>query len=1197
MSKGTTPPPWLADGAPLELAFKKGKTPLSHRRWPGEAVPPVSEKRIQQLANVLPTRFNHFKTSTWRYDHCLPEWQQAIAQAVSLIGVPKPSIPARTMAVLTRMAEDNSQELLDEIVQQEGIEYATEVVIARQNIGIDYANPQQPMPDITFTFSHGDRGYQSETYNEFDLRLRKHLSLAQEEVWQRCADKLVTAIPTIPQVRHPFIALLLPERPEIANELASSTGHQNSNEAKEWLKAVATAPKALEALEEYWTLDVFNDREASYMSRENRHGYAACAALLREQGLAAVPRLAFYAHRDDCGSLLAQINHPQVIRLLLLVADKNKPSQERVNKFAKKFPATALLALAELLVLKEPPERPGYPRIEAKKRPQQQKKRTESWRTLLQGLVNLHPQLIEQVSPWLSPQALTLLHVYQQPSSLEATSVADSASLPEILRSPPWRGKKKKAASPRFDLPTLTLAPQEHWLPGEREALAAEAPARFFNDSPLLERLTRKGDEIVSRELGFEGADYLFHNYTLRGRQEHLESRPEGGWSTTIANALRCGDNEALLQAWRNYLHLGYKPNDSWNLYLVSQLPREQALTLWQRINEENFKFVGTDYLLSILGVGALPGLILALQRRAKEFFPLLLNFGATELALPVARVWRRFQAQRNLARQWLLQWPEHSASALIPLVFDKPNDNREAAIDALRLLYQEGHAEQLQSVAQRWNIAELWTELERLLTQDPLESYPARVSKAPDFWQPTLWRRPRLSCNDQPLPDDALEILGEMLRFAQGGHYYCGLDRVKEVCQPHTLAAFAWDVFSAWQNIGAPAKENWAFHALGIFGDESTVRDLTPLIMAWPQEGKSARAASGLNILTQIGKDMALQQLFHISQRAKSGPLRDTAERYLQEVAEARNLSEEELQDRLTPTLGLDNPQALVFDFGSRSFHVRLDENLQPVIYDSQGVRQKTIPRLRADDDQRQASEALLRLKGLKKDITQTAKRLVPHLESALRLARRWQFVEFQSLFVDHPLTRHLTQRLVWGIYAQDEPRRLLSAFRVAAEGEFCDAQDQPITLPADALIGLAHPLEMSNEARTAFVQIFADYELIPPFDQLTRRTVLLTPQEAVHSQLTRWKGKTTRCGLLLGIRYQGWSQSSEDSFCYDLPQHLLVLEFALGLPHYNLDPKALMSFVGLTLYRKGQPVPFTGIDERDLSEALRMPDIIFYL
>ncbi len=63
-----------------------------------------------------------------------------------------------------------------------------------------------------------------------------------------------------------------------------------------------------------------------------------------------------------------------------------------------------------------------------------------------------------------------------------------------------------------------------------------------------------------------------------------------------------------------------------------------------------------------------------------------------------------------------------------------------------------------------------------------------------------------------------------------------------------------------------APAKDNWAFLALSLFGDESTARDLTTQILARPQEGKSARAVSGLNILIKMNNDMALIQLHHIS-------------------------------------------------------------------------------------------------------------------------------------------------------------------------------------------------------------------------------------------------------------------------------------------------------------------------------------------
>ncbi|EKA9431947.1 regulator [Escherichia coli] len=45
--------PWLADNAQLELKYKKGKTPLSHRNWPGEPVPVITENIIQTLGDEL----------------------------------------------------------------------------------------------------------------------------------------------------------------------------------------------------------------------------------------------------------------------------------------------------------------------------------------------------------------------------------------------------------------------------------------------------------------------------------------------------------------------------------------------------------------------------------------------------------------------------------------------------------------------------------------------------------------------------------------------------------------------------------------------------------------------------------------------------------------------------------------------------------------------------------------------------------------------------------------------------------------------------------------------------------------------------------------------------------------------------------------------------------------------------------------
>lgn len=338
-----------------------------------------------------------------------------------------------------------------------------------------------------------------------------------------------------------------------------------------------------------------------------------------------------YAHKEDCGSLLVQINHPQVIRTLLLVADKNKPSLQRVAKYHKNFPHATLAALAELLALTEPPARPGYPIIEDKKLPAQQKARDEYWRTLLQTLMASQPQLAAEVMPWLSTQPQSVLKSYLSAPPKPVIDGTDNSNLPEILVSPPWRSKKKMTA-PRLDLAPLELTPQVYWQPGEQERLAATEPARYFSTESLAQRMEQKSGRVVLQELGFGDDVWLFLNYILPGKLDaarnslfvqwhYYQGRVEeilNGWNSPEAQlaeqALRSGHIEALINIWENDNYSHYRPEKSvWNLYLLAQLPREMALTFWLRINEKKHLFAGEDYFLSILGLDALPGLLLSL--------------------------------------------------------------------------------------------------------------------------------------------------------------------------------------------------------------------------------------------------------------------------------------------------------------------------------------------------------------------------------------------------------------------------------------------------------------------------------------------------------------------------------------------------------------------------------------------------------
>lgn len=179
------------------------------------------------------------------------------------------------------------------------------------------------------------------------------ISLAEESCWQRCADKLIAALPGITKVRRPFIALNLPEKPEIANELVSLECSQTHFRSKEWLKVVADDPKAVKELARYWSQDIFSDREASYMSHENHFGYAACAALC--------------ANKDWQPFRASRCMHIKKIAAVcwykLTIRKSSAPCYWwliktnpacNVAKYSKNFPHATLAALAELLALKAP---------------------------------------------------------------------------------------------------------------------------------------------------------------------------------------------------------------------------------------------------------------------------------------------------------------------------------------------------------------------------------------------------------------------------------------------------------------------------------------------------------------------------------------------------------------------------------------------------------------------------------------------------------------------------------------------------------------------------------------------------------------------------------------------------------------------------------------------------------------------------
>lgn len=636
----------------------------------------------------------------------------------------------------------------------------------------------------------------------------------------------------------------------------------------------------------------------------------------------------------------------------------------------------------------------------------------------------------------------------------------DAEDLPDVLTTPPWTRPRTKEQAVHVDLPAPTRS-ELRWAPGEHEAWSA-----------LIGRYSHKNrseswERLVERFPTADMPHYMAVRVLLNAPEEL--ARP-------------------LLADWR--------AGQSW------------SIEEWGKA------------LLARFGTDAVGPLVNAAADDPTPSSPLplapVLDVRVAELMADFAV---RLKGVRKLAVAWFARHGADAAALLVPAALGKAGKRRTAAEAGIRLVARQvGDEAVLAAVA-----PEAHAGIAALLARDPLTELPARLPKVGEWADPALLPQVRVLDGERALPLSATGHLLTMLALGKPGEPYAGVDMVKEICQPASLSAFAWGLFQRWQSAGYPAKDSWVLPALGALGDDDTVRALAPLIRTWPGEGGHARAVAGLDVLTDIGTDVALLNLNGIAQKVKFGGLKSRAQEKIAQLAADLGLSSEQLADRLVPDFGLAADGSMVLDYGPRKFTVGFDEQLKPFVSDVDGTPRKALPKPSAKDDPELAPAAHQRFTALKKDVKAIAADQIRRLELAMVAQRRWSAEEFAELFVAHPLLWHVVRRLVWAAYTDDGA----IGFRVAEDRSYADADDETFALPEGALIGVAHPLHL-GEALAAWSEVFADYEILQPFPQLGRDVHRLTDEERAGTELLGFAGREASTGRVLTLVRRGWERGT---------------------------------------------------------------------
>ncbi|QBC45926.1 DUF4132 domain-containing protein [Iodobacter fluviatilis] len=1199
--------PWLSETDELPLTKKQAEAILPSRRNPGKTAKLNAHEAWQSFRQTLLAH----DPASWQHQHPSDELATAFDEATALLQQAEPA-PASdaAYAILLRRAMQWSARLQSApihgwdsstinavaawqvcmsaielfrlcsqfLLATLGYERTLGIVLQALRFRLELQNDSV---SISREFFY-EAVTQSNTYEPSllnvltgDLTLRCALAQADEAVWLRCVEQIQAAFDSQHVLHRIYLLWLLPDCHDWvkAETLALC---QSPLKIAHWFTPLLTIAPDRETVQALRTSKAFYILYDGFSQLLRTHGVIGVPTnwstwlpnLVQQLGMDALPEIIRNYDETTVRNWLGTVNHPLVLRSLAERAGQDNTALEHFSKACQRWPLTAIAVLADLLSTKTDKKLPY----------------AKQWRDLLDQLLQQNADAATQLQAWISVEAHTFL--LQRSKSTAAKQVfAANEKLPAVLANPPWLSQQTRSEMPVFTLDVLPLDPIERW--------DAQAKQRFLSCPSY-------NEHYWGGSTDFEWAQKAIDNTSPESILAALGFRPY----ETRSDSIRLS-NEKKRQHLLEALNAGDIPELALRMeakdvvsrissYALPLLSDEQALWLWNEYTP--YRLTDTPYPMAVYGLRALPGLLKRVTQPNSALLPVTLYLGALELAAIMARKYRgKVKSQRELGQQWLLNFPEHSITALLPAALGTQSEAQDEARLALRLLREHGYAELIRQCAARYSSDDVMAAAEAFISEDPLDRFPSKISKMPAYWQPCSWRRPVLASNGKAIPDSAAEHLATMLRFPLAGGRYAGLDQVSAACTRDSLADFIWDAFQNWLTGGSPSKDSVIFQHLAPYANDETTRKLGTLVRQWSSDSIWVRAIAGLDMLTQIGTDVALLQINSIAFSCKKKTMQERAKEKIAQIAEERGLTVAEMEDRLAPDMGLDQNGSLRLDFGPRHFTLSFDETLKPFVRDTEGLRLADLPKPRKTDDEAMAKVATLQFKGLKKDVKTIASQQIRRLEQAMCQRRRWPVAVFAEFLAQHPLIRHLVQRLVWAVYPinDDTP---LCLFRVAEDASYSDAQDDALTLPeGEICIGLPHPLDISAEDLAAFGQLFADYELLQPFPQLSRPVYRLNAEEAASNVLLRWNGKTTPSGRALGLTNKAWIHGSVENMNYQdfvLPLQngvSLRLDISPGVPLFAREAGETQTVEKVSLNRNiNEVIPFGSLDAITSSELV---------
>ncbi len=517
-----------------------------------------------------------------------------------------------------------------------------------------------------------------------------------------------------------------------------------------------------------------------------------------------------------------------------------------------------------------------------------------------------------------------------------------------------------------------------------------------------------------------------------------------------------------------------------------------------------------------------------------KSAFGIFKKLSVVEAVPHVLALWEDAHIKSE-ALAWMMNHDDITAQGLTPIALEGKT-NSKLALKYLRRMVSMGQTDVLEA-----QLENLTPEQQAEFTAEVLEFYVSDVQEYTDDdlpqwlsdamvsqgntkktsvqWVDVL-ALPPLTINGKRLNSDHIQHVLIALR----GNNEVLINGLCDHVSQQERDDFIWALYENWEDAGTPTKGKWTFEALGKLGGDAIVLKLVPLLRKWPGESKHKRASDGIGILQEIGTDTSLMQINNLSQKIRYKSLKRTAKTAMENIAKARGFTQAELEDRIIPNCGLDKDGTRTFDFGPRQFTFVLSPEMKPMVRDeAKGKIRTNLPKPNKKDDEGLSAQATADWKLIKKQVRDVAKIQASRLEQAMISQRRWKFTDFEEFYVKHPLMFHIVRLLVWGGY--DNTGTLAQAFRVDEEHQLVDVDDEPIDTSALVTVGVLHVMELDTSNQQEWGDVLSDYEIIAPFEQISRKVSILEADECDQKVITRFKPHKVEPVVMVSIlEKSGW-------------------------------------------------------------------------